>query len=179
MGAMAKRRRRRKAGRIRSQGPRFKSGGLKYEKIDMTPEQLARRIKLVGVDNARAGDAGWHVGRLFIWGEITEGQRDAAERWQKVSRRYEALLLVPKKPEALSLGPPRGERPDDPDEFAAVKKEYEICFHAVSSKGRNVLRAVTAAMGEDSDAPIDLVRTGLEALRLALSIKDEGLRRAR
>lgn len=164
-------RKRWRAGRKRKEGARFKGGTyLKPDKVDATPELLAHRVKLVGAQNARLGDAGWYIGQLYLRGQLTVHQKDAAEKWQRAARRYEGLLLSPKRPTAVVLDMPMGERVDDPEEFERVKTQYEQCYNAVAARGFHVLRVVLAALKEDASGRVDLIQEGLEALRLELKI---------
>lgn len=164
-------RKRWRAGRKRKEGARHPGGQL-VQNVGATTELLQRRAEIVGAANIYDGDASWLIGRLYLKGILTEGQRDAAKKWQGRTARYKLLLEGPRPPRAADLGMPMGQVPDDPEEFQRAKFEYDQCWHAVSARGHRVLRATLAAIFDETVTDISLVMEGLTALAKALGIDE-------
>jgi len=184
MGAMAKRRRRRKAGRPRNiEAKRHPNNSVvRSERLEATKECHDKRVaalrklaaKPIDFDDLKAmakeGDAGWYIGRLRLVGKITQQQRDAAERYKSAIDAYKSALRVfdpPAEPKAMDIGKISG-RINESDEdhqrrFERAKADYERLYHALADHGHNMVRTVTRALN-DEEVDIETLRTGLEIL---------------
>lgn len=163
--------RRRRGGRPRKAGQRYPNGALHHRKVGPTDELIARRAEAVGVRNAREQAAGWLPGQLYLRGDISEAQLEAARRWHGVGIAYKRLLEGQRPIKAVTLDMPSGGPPvDDPDAYARTKARYDLYFDAIASRGRHVLRACVDAVFHNRVSDPALVREGLEALRVRLGL---------
>jgi hypothetical protein len=163
--------RRRRAGRRRKDGRRHPGGQIVREKVGATDQLLARRAELVGEKHARDQNAAWLPGQLFLRGVLTAEQAEAARRWHGWAVAYKKLLEGHRPVKALSLDMPRGGAPvDDPAAYARAKQRYDLCFEAISSRGRHVLRVAVDCVFHDRAGDVALIREGLEALRVRLGL---------
>jgi hypothetical protein len=139
--------------------------------VGATDELIARRTEIVGQQHARSDHAAWLPGILLLRGVITAEQHEAARKWHGWAISYRKLLEGPRPVQAISLSPPRGGNPvDDPEYFAIAKSRYELCWDALASRGRHVLRACVDATFHEKPGDVALIAEGLEALRKRLGL---------
>jgi hypothetical protein len=136
-----------------------------------TPEMLARRIALVGVDDALGEDGGWYIGQLRLRGVIGWNACEAARRFRRLADTYRGLLMAltdgPTPPRALPYERlPAGRGEIDERRFVRVRDEYEKHYGAVAEHGWRVRRALARAL-RDEPQDLDLLRKALDALRIS------------
>lgn len=112
-------------------------------------------------------DAGWLIGRLYLAGQLSSTQRDAAKELLSVTKRYEALLLAPKSVDSVLMLQPRGLSTESDaayvKRFHKARRKYERLYHALADAGHDARTAVAKALNEQP-ASLALVRKGLNAL---------------
>lgn len=134
--------RRRKAGRKRkADAKRYPSGGVKHERVEPTPELVARRQAL-GFAGGQA-ETDWEVDRLWAAGAIDDRAREAAQRLNGLMRGRLARLAAPgvalsrfHDARAMAQGPR--------DDEATLDLEYAAAVQVLQAAraGRTVLDVV-------------------------------------
>jgi hypothetical protein len=112
-------------------------------------------------------DAGSYIGRLYLVGQITQRQKDAADKLRRASRSYEAVLGAPQAPRALDMNRVNGTSTEDEAvhtrRFRRAKTGYERLYHALSLCGHDVVRAVAGGLRGEA-VRLDWLRCGLDAI---------------
>lgn len=156
-------------------------GRVKPEVVGPSKEMLDRRIEVLSAmiaeypqkfaaSMALDADAGWHIGRLYLVGQLSQRQKDAADRFRRVSRAYESVLGglgAPQQPHALDMNRTAGLSNEDDaaytKRFKRAKAAYERLQLAVSVHGHDVMRAVAGALRGEV-VRLDWLRKGLDSI---------------
>lgn len=108
----------------------------------MTPETVAQRARLVGMEHALDRHAGSALGRLLLAGTITQSHYDAGSRLFGLWRDWRLLAGIPARRPAISgLEPvvcagliPEMEADPDPARWRAARDRYLAAERAVGSR---------------------------------------------
>lgn len=140
-----------------------------------TAEAIERRREML-LDCKHAGmllsaEAGSVLGRLFLAGIITDLQRKAGQRYQRIVERYNRLLLAPRQPGVADPNRiPGGQQGEEScaqvARFAQAKAEYDTAFEAVRQAGRLAQLAIRHAIHEEQPE-LQALCAALDALVLA------------
>lgn len=154
-------------GRVRPK-PVKPSQDLLDRRTELMAEVIRQFPHAAAARYAEYPDAAWYVGRLYLAGAITVEHKDAAERYRRAARMYEALLMAPKAPHALDMDAVRGGNLDieteaDRARFARAKAAYERYYGVVQECGYDVMQAVSRAL-RDEPVNVDRLKVGLGAL---------------
>lgn len=118
-----------------------------------------------------SAEAGSVLGRLYLAGIITDVQRKAGQRYQRIVERYNRLLLAPRQPGVADPNRiPGGQQGEESSaqivRFAQAKAEYDTAFEAVRQAGRLAQLAIRHAIHEEQPE-IEALKAALTALVLA------------
>jgi hypothetical protein len=142
-----------------------------------TPETIAQRARLVGIENARDPDAEWLIGRLRITGHITHAECEAGRRYRDDVRRLARLMSLafdgPRHYRAFDPRPERNGKPEvDDADLRRARDRYDGAFEALTLRGWAARRAVAGAI-RDEQVPLGPLRDGLHALRVFYRLPDD------
>ena len=122
---------------------------------------------------AKQPEAGWHFGRLYLVGVITQEQYDAAVYLDKVTRKYESLLRRYGHVGASSFEKVDNLSLEDlslsaQKTFLRAKRKYEKAYDTLTQCGGNVKASIEAALRLDENADLTAIQRGLTVLATGL-----------